>query len=61
MAGLDTGFGAIGVSVMTPCFMRTPHPNHTHLGRYTRIVSLHRVRLAPMISVSFHAASTPIV
>lgn len=40
MAGLDTGFGAIGVFVVTPSFTRTLRPNQTHLGRYTRTVSL---------------------
>lgn len=40
MAGLDSGFGAIGVFVVTPSFTRTLRPNQTHLGRYTRTVSL---------------------
>lgn len=42
--------------VVTPSFTLTVLPNHTHLGSYTPTVSLHGVSLAPVISVSFHAA-----
>jgi hypothetical protein len=58
-AGLDTGWRAIGALVVSPSFTATVSPNHTHLGDYTRTVSLHRVALAPLISVSFHAAAAP--
>lgn len=40
---LISGFAAIGVLVTTPRFPDHLLPNHTHLGSYTRVVSLHRV------------------
>jgi hypothetical protein len=35
---------------MSPRFMSTVLANHTHLASYTRIVSLHRVDLAKLIT-----------
>lgn len=40
LAEFDIGLEEVGVFVETPSFTFTLRPNHTHLGRYTRSVSL---------------------
>jgi hypothetical protein len=40
---LISGIEWIGALVVSPRFINHRGPNHTHLGPYTRTVSLHRV------------------
>lgn len=55
--GLDTCLRAIGALWSVALFYDHLRPNHTHLGRYTRTVSLLRVNLAPLINTSFRVAA----